>query len=202
MSCQLLFPCLSVFLLQLKNSNVRTLAITERTPQPMIASQGSAASDPDTTPTIEIAPLPDCVMAPPALDHETGARWLRPTKPEKARTIALGTPTPGLAPLHGPPHPTAHQATSPSPSPSRPAKASWAMFGASAVRTAIAQTSPGVCAAEGIEAKRVGKEPNWAPLLRTVAVATAGKTGTKWDFSPRVAADVVLPRRLLTASGL
>jgi hypothetical protein len=43
----------------------------------------------------------------------------------------------------------------------------------------------------------VGKEPNLAPLLRTVAVATAGKTGTKWDFSPRVAADVVLPRRPL-----
>jgi hypothetical protein len=55
----------------------------------------------------------------------------------------------------------------------------------------------GACAAEGIEAKRVGKEPNLAPLLRTVAVATAGKTGTKWDFSPRVAADVVLPRRPL-----
>jgi hypothetical protein len=28
-----------------------------------------------------------------------------------------------------------------------------------------------------------------------VAVATAGKTGMKWDFSPRVAADVVLPHR-------
>jgi hypothetical protein len=55
----------------------------------------------------------------------------------------------------------------------------------------------GTCAAEGIEAKRVGKEPSLAPLLRTVAVATAGKTGTKWDFSPRVAADVVLPRRPL-----
>jgi hypothetical protein len=36
-----------------------------------------------------------------------------------------------------------------------------------------------------------------APLLRTVAAATAGKTGAKWDFSARVAADVVLPRRLL-----
>ena len=56
---------------------------------------------------------------------------------------------------------------------------------------------PGACAAEGIEAKRVGKEPDWAPLLRTVAVATAGKTGTKWDFSSRVAADFVLPRRPL-----
>ena len=57
----------------------------------------------------------------------------------------------------------------------------------------------GVCAAEGVEAKRVGKEPNLRPLLRTVAEATAGKTGAKWDFSPRVAADALLPGRLLGA---
>jgi hypothetical protein len=57
----------------------------------------------------------------------------------------------------------------------------------------------GACEAEGIEAKRVGKEPNLAPLLKTVAAATAEKTGTKWDFSPRVAADIVLPRRPLGA---
>ncbi|HEX7645237.1 MAG TPA: hypothetical protein VF472_23805, partial [Burkholderiaceae bacterium] len=45
--------------------------------------------------------------------------------------------------------------------------------------------------------KWVGKEPNLASLLRTVAVATAGKTGAKWDFSPSIAADSLLPRRLL-----
>lgn len=55
----------------------------------------------------------------------------------------------------------------------------------------------GGCAVEGISAKRVGKEPNLALLLRTVAVATAGKTGAKWDFSPRVAAYALLPRSLL-----
>lgn len=56
----------------------------------------------------------------------------------------------------------------------------------------------GACAAEGVEAKRVEKEPNSSPLLRTVAPATAGKTGAEWDFSPPVAADGLLPRRLLT----
>ena len=55
----------------------------------------------------------------------------------------------------------------------------------------------GVCAAEGVEAKRVGKDPNLRPRLRTVAEATAGKTGAKWGFSPRVAADALLPRRRL-----
>ena len=57
--------------------------------------------------------------------------------------------------------------------------------------------APGAWAAEDTEAELVEKEPNWAPLLRIVAVATAGKTGAKWDFSPRVAADVVLPCRSL-----
>jgi hypothetical protein len=55
----------------------------------------------------------------------------------------------------------------------------------------------GACAAEGVKAKRVGKGPGLSPLLRPVAVATAGKTGAKWDFSPGVAADALLPRRLL-----
>ncbi|MGQ0711949.1 MAG: ATP-dependent DNA helicase RecG [Rhodoferax sp.] len=55
----------------------------------------------------------------------------------------------------------------------------------------------GAWAAEGVEAKRVGKEPNLRPLLRTVAVATAGKMGAKWDFSPPVAADAFLPPTLL-----
>jgi len=55
----------------------------------------------------------------------------------------------------------------------------------------------GVCAAEDFEAKWVGKKPNSALLLRTLAVATAGKTALKWDFSPLVAVDALLPRRLL-----
>ena len=55
----------------------------------------------------------------------------------------------------------------------------------------------GAWAVEGIVAKRVGKEPSLRPLLRTVAVATAGKMGAKWDFSPPVAADALLPPRLL-----
>ena len=55
----------------------------------------------------------------------------------------------------------------------------------------------GAWAVEGIVAKRVGKEPSLRPLLRTVAVATAGKMGGKWDFSPPVAADALLPPRLL-----
>ena len=33
-----------------------------------------------------------------------------------------------------------------------------------------------------------------------MAIATAGKTGTKWDFSSRVAADAVLPRRPLASA--
>jgi len=59
------------------------------------------------------------------------------------------------------------------------------------------QAELGVWAAEEIEAKRVGKEASLRPLLRTVAVATAGKMGAKWDFSPAVAADALLPPRLL-----
>ena len=59
------------------------------------------------------------------------------------------------------------------------------------------QPKLGVWAAEEIEAKRVGKEASLRPLLRTVAVATAGKMGAKWDFSPAVAADALLPPRLL-----
>jgi hypothetical protein len=51
--------------------------------------------------------------------------------------------------------------------------------------------------AERVEAKWVGKDSSLIPLLRTVAVATAGKTGAKWDFSPSIAAGSLLPRRLL-----
>ena len=57
--------------------------------------------------------------------------------------------------------------------------------------------SLGAWAVEGIVAKRVEKESSLRPLLRTVAVATAGKMGAKWDFSPSVAADALLPPRLL-----
>ena len=59
---------------------------------------------------------------------------------------------------------------------------------------------PGVRAGEGVAAKRVGKEPNWRPLLRTAAIATAGKMGAKWAFSPAVAADAFLPPGLLAPS--
>ena len=61
----------------------------------------------------------------------------------------------------------------------------------------VVDSSLGVWAAEEIEAKRVGKEASLRPLSRTVAVATAGKMGAKWDFSPAVAADALLPPRLL-----
>ena len=40
----------------------------------------------------------------------------------------------------------------------------------------------GGCAAEGIEAKRWEKEPNQSLLLRTVALAAAGKSGTVGTF--------------------
>ena len=55
----------------------------------------------------------------------------------------------------------------------------------------------GVWAAEEVEAKRVGREPNLRPDLRAVLVGTPRKAGTKWDSSPPVAADLVLPPRLL-----
>jgi len=38
------------------------------------------------------------------------------------------------------------------------------------------------------------KSAVWPRFLRTVAIATAGETGAKWNFSPLVAADAVLPR--------
>ena len=47
----------------------------------------------------------------------------------------------------------------------------------------IALSRLGACAAEGVETERVGKDPNSLPLSRTVAVATAGEMGAKWDFS-------------------
>ncbi len=59
----------------------------------------------------------------------------------------------------------------------------------------------GACAAEGVETKRVGKEPNSSPLLRDVAVATSREMGAKWDFSPSVWADELLPRTLLGLAG-
>ena len=61
----------------------------------------------------------------------------------------------------------------------------------------------GVWAAEEIEAKQVGREPNLRPDLRRVPVGTQRKTGTKWDSSATVAADFVLPPTLLalTAHG-
>ncbi len=55
----------------------------------------------------------------------------------------------------------------------------------------------GACAAEGAEAKRVGKEPGSSPLSRAVAVATAREMEAKWDSSPPVWAGDLLPRRLL-----
>ena len=55
----------------------------------------------------------------------------------------------------------------------------------------------GAWAAEEVEAKRVGREPNLRPDLRGVLVGTPRKAGTKWDSSPPVAADLVLPPRLL-----
>ena len=65
--------------------------------------------------------------------------------------------------------------------------------------TAIQLSGPEleVWAAEEVEAKRMEKEASLCPLLRTVAVATAGKRGAKWDFSPVVAADALLSPRLL-----
>ena len=60
-----------------------------------------------------------------------------------------------------------------------------------------ADQPPGAWAAEEVEAKRVGREPNLRPDLRGVLVGTPRKAGTKWDSSPPVAADLVLPPRLL-----
>lgn len=56
----------------------------------------------------------------------------------------------------------------------------------------------GICAAESVEAKWAKKESSLVPLLRTVAEATVAVTGTKWDFSPSITVDALLPRKLLS----
>ena len=55
----------------------------------------------------------------------------------------------------------------------------------------------GVCAAERIEAKRVGREPNLPRIRGPVPRGTQREAGAKWDPPPPVAADSLLPRRLL-----
>ena len=43
-----------------------------------------------------------------------------------------------------------------------------------------------------------GKRAQFVSAFEDCSSATAGKTGAEWDFSPPVAADGLLPRRLLT----
>ncbi|MET3105785.1 hypothetical protein AAKU58_000598 [Oxalobacteraceae bacterium GrIS 1.18] len=42
-----------------------------------------------------------------------------------------------------------------------------------------------------------GKRAQFCSDFEDCSPATAGKTGRKWDFSPPIAADSLLPRRLL-----
>jgi len=42
-----------------------------------------------------------------------------------------------------------------------------------------------------------GKRAQFCSDFEDCSPATAGKTGQKWDFSPLIAADSLLPRRLL-----
>ena len=56
---------------------------------------------------------------------------------------------------------------------------------------------PGDCRTWGVEAKRVGPEPNLGPDFRGVLAGTPRKAGTNCDSSQPVAADLVLPPRRL-----
>ncbi|MET3105866.1 hypothetical protein AAKU67_000159 [Oxalobacteraceae bacterium GrIS 2.11] len=47
-----------------------------------------------------------------------------------------------------------------------------------------------------------GKRAQFCSDFEDCSPATAGKTGRKWDFSPPIAADSLLPRRLLATSDL